>query len=204
MNLPNKLTVARCIMAVIFVGIMSYKHVLAYSLAYLLFIAAMLTDYYDGKIARAYNLVTNFGKLFDPVADKVLMAAALIMLMTIPDLRIPGWTIVAIFSREFLVLGARSLAAAQGTVIAANEYGKAKTIFQMIYVLVFLFLAIVLELLEAWQGLANWLPGGPAIYQTVIGLASRYTMVAVALYTVYSGLQFARMNWESLHLDGAT
>ncbi len=204
MNLPNKLTVARCIMAVVFVGIMSYKHVLAYALAYLLFIAAMLTDYYDGKIARARNLVTNFGKLFDPVADKVLMAAALIMLMTIPELRIPGWTIVAIFSREFLVMGARSLAAAEGTVIAANEYGKAKTIVQMIYVLVFLFFAMVLELLEAWQGLAAWLPGGPGIYKTVIGLASRYTMVAVALYTVYSGLQFARLNWKSLHLDGAT
>lgn len=204
MNLPNKLTIARCIMAVIFVGIMSYKHVFSYSAAYVLFIAAMLTDYYDGKIARERNLVTTFGKLFDPVADKVLMAAALIMLMTIPELRIPGWAIVAIFSREFLVMGARSLAASEGTVIAANEYGKAKTVLQMVYVLVFLFFAIFLELLEAWQGLAAALPGKPEAYRAAIGLTSRYTMVLIALYTVYSGLQFAWQNWKTLHLNGAT
>ena len=142
MNLPNKLTVARCFMALIFVGLMSFENAFCYLAAYFLFVAAAITDYYDGKIARERNLVTNFGKLLDPVADKVLMVAALIMLMTIPDLRIPGWTIVLILGREFLVTGARSLAAAEGAVIAANKWGKTKTVLQMVYVSAFLLVAL--------------------------------------------------------------
>ncbi len=203
MNLPNKLTLARCIMALIFVGILSFRNVFGYCAAYVLFVAAALTDYYDGKIARERNLITNFGKLFDPVADKVLMTAALIMLMTITDLRIPGWTIVAIFSREFLVTGARTLAAAEGMVIAADRWGKAKTVIQMVYVLTFLFLAILLELVDTYAGLGALLPGGVEIYRQGIGWASRGAIVLVALFTVYSGAQFARANWRSLGLDGA-
>lgn len=168
----------------------------------MLFIAAALTDYYDGKIARERNLITNFGKLFDPVADKVLMAAALIMLMTLPDLRIPGWTIVAIFAREFLVTGARTLAAAEGMVIAADRWGKAKTVMQMIYVLTFLFFAILLEMLDTYTGLGKLVPGGTELYRHAVGLASRGAIVLVALYTVYSGVQFARTNWKNLGLDG--
>lgn len=203
MNLPNKLTLARCIMALAIVGIMSFKNVFGYCLAYALFIAAALTDYYDGKIARERNLITNFGKLFDPVADKVLMSAALIMLMTIPDLRIPGWTIVAIFAREFLVTGARTLAAAEGTVIAADHWGKTKTVVQMVYVLTFLFFAILIELVDTYGSLAALLPGGPGIYRLYIGYASRTGIILVALYTVYSGAQFARTNWKNLNLGGA-
>lgn len=202
MNLPNKLTLARCIMALVFVAIMSFRNVFGYCAAYLLFIAAALTDYYDGKIARERNLITNFGKLFDPVADKVLMAAALIMLMTLPDLRIPGWTIVAIFAREFLVTGARTLAAAEGMVIAADRWGKAKTVMQMIYVLTFLFFAILLEMLDTYTGLGKLVPGGTELYRHAVGLASRGAIVLVALYTVYSGVQFARTNWKNLGLDG--
>ena len=126
MNLPNQLTVARFIMALVFVVLMSFHHVVAQSLGYLLFIAATITDFYDGKIARDRNLVTNFGKLLDPVADKVLVVAAFIMLMKNPYLSVPGWTVVAILAREFLITGARSLAASEGVVIAANKWGKTK------------------------------------------------------------------------------
>ena len=140
MNLPNKLTIARCLMAALFVAVMSVPNLYCYIIAYALFCAASLTDYYDGKIARERGLITNFGKLFDPVADKVLMLAAYIMLMGVPGLRIPEWCIVAIFAREFLVMGARALAASDGLVIAANQYGKIKTTLQIIYVLIFLFL----------------------------------------------------------------
>lgn len=125
-------------MAMIFVILMSFPHVCTFATAYVLFVVACFTDYFDGKIARKRDLVTNFGKLMDPLADKILMLAGFVMLLTLPELRIPAWTIVAIFAREFLVTGARSLAAAEGSVIAANNWGKAKTIVQMGYVGFFL------------------------------------------------------------------
>jgi CDP-diacylglycerol--glycerol-3-phosphate 3-phosphatidyltransferase len=120
MNLPNKLTIARCIMTVFFVGLMSFENFYCYFAAYLVFTVAAITDYYDGKIARERGLVTNFGKLLDPVADKVLLTSAFIMLMKVPELKVPGWAVVVILAREFLVTGARALAAADGEVIAAN------------------------------------------------------------------------------------
>lgn len=195
MNLPNRLTLARMIMAPVFVALMSFHAILTYALAYGVFTAAIITDYYDGKIARERNLVTNFGKLWDPVADKVIMAAAFVMLMQVPELRIPGWTVVAILGREFAVTGARSFAASDGLVIGANEWGKAKTVVQMVYVMVFLFLAIVGQVMVrlaphfAHEYFLPYLKGG-----SLIGI------VAVALFTLYTGIQFARINRRSLGL----
>ena len=142
MNLPNQLTIARCFMAVVFVGLMSFQNFFSYTLAYVVFIVAAITDYYDGKIARERGLVTNFGKLLDPVADKVLLTSAFIMMMKMPELRVPGWAIVVILAREFLVTGARSLAAAEGEVIAASATGKTKTVLQLVYVFTILFFAL--------------------------------------------------------------
>lgn len=191
-------------MALVFVGLMSFESVVTYVLAYITFILASITDYYDGKIARQYNLITNFGKLIDPVADKVLMVAAFIMMMKIPALCIPGWTIVVILAREFLVTGARSLAATGGAVIAASRWGKAKTIVQMVYVFAFLFLAIFLLVLQQYSGLGALLPGGAALYVQGIGLASAVSITLVALYTVLSGVEFAWTNWKALRLDQPT
>ncbi len=204
MNLPNQLTIARCVMAIIFVGILSFDNTVCYLAAYALFTAAVITDYYDGKIARSRNLITNFGKLFDPVADKVLMMAAFVMLMTIPELRIPGWTVVVIFAREFLVMGARTLAAADGTVIAANQYGKSKTALQMTYVFVFFSLVILFRLAEHFPAVQAWVPGGLDLYRPYLGWTSRVAIVLIAAYTVYSGIQFARINWHNLRLSGAS
>ena len=201
MNLPNKLTVARCILAGIFVALMSFPSVAAYVLAYLVFTAAAITDHYDGKIARERNLITNFGKLLDPVADKVLVIAAFIMLMKIEGLWIPGWTIVVILAREFLVTGARSLAAADGEVIAANASGKTKTVLQMVYVFTFLLFAVLLQVRHEFPGVDAYLPGGPEPYLSGLAYGSLGGMVLVALYTVYSGLHFARVNWKILKLD---
>lgn len=195
MNLPNKLTLARCVMAVIFVGLLSFEHSLSYFVGYIVFTAAAITDYYDGKIARERGLVTNFGKLLDPVADKVLMLAAFLMMIKIPALFIPAWTIVAILAREFLVTGARALAATEGQVIAAAAHGKIKTVLQMVYVFVFLFFAFFLQTLNDYPGLAQYVPGPVQAYQLGIGWASFVAIMLVAGYTVYSGVQFARENW---------
>lgn len=201
MNLPNKLTVARCIMTAFFVGLWSFENVFCYLLGYLIFVAAAITDYYDGKIARERGLVTNFGKLLDPVADKVLVVAAFVMLLGIPEMNVPSWSIVLILAREFLVTGARSLAAAQGAVIAAINSGKVKTTLQMIYVCTFLLLAAVLQGLADYPELVARVPGDLKLHTALIGQASQWTIILVALYTVYSGVQFARVNWKQLGLD---
>jgi CDP-diacylglycerol--glycerol-3-phosphate 3-phosphatidyltransferase len=201
MNLPNKLTVARCILTAFFVLLLSFENVFTYAAGYVVFVAAAITDYYDGKIARERNLVTNFGKLLDPVADKVLVVAAFVMLLGIPVMQVPPWSIVLILAREFLVTGARSLAAAQGTVIAANKSGKIKTTFQMIYVCTFLFLAVVLQGLVDYPAVAEAIPGDLALYTVIIGWASMISIILVALYTVYSGVHFAWINWKLLGLD---
>ncbi|MBI2431583.1 MAG: CDP-diacylglycerol--glycerol-3-phosphate 3-phosphatidyltransferase [Candidatus Hydrogenedentes bacterium] len=160
-----------------------------------------VTDYYDGKIARERGLVTNFGKLLDPVADKVLITSAFIMMMKVPELMIPGWTIVVILAREFLVTGARALAAAEGEVIAANVSGKTKTVFQLVYVFTFLFFAMAFRFLDLFPRIWDYAPGGRESYVTVIGYMSLVAMVLVALYTVYSGIHFAQVNWKTLKLD---
>ena len=204
MNLPNKLTVARCILTAFFVAFLSFQDVYSYALGYIVFVSAAITDYYDGKIARERNLVTNFGKLLDPVADKVLMVSAFIMLLGIPSMRVPAWSVVMILAREFLVTGARSLGAAQGVVIPANKWGKMKTILQMVYACTFLFLVVVLQGLEQYPHLGDSIPGGIALYISGIGIASRWAIILVAIYTVYSGIQFARVNWKSLGLDAVS
>lgn len=198
MNLPNQLTLARLIMVPLFVILMSVHHEWTYLGAYLVFTAATVTDYLDGHIARSRGLITNFGKLMDPVADKVLLAAAFVMLMNAPGLNIPGWTIVAILAREFLVTGARLLAASEGAVIAANNWGKSKTVVQMVYIFTFLFLLIAGLLLE------RWLPEHFELYANILDWASLIGILFVALFTVYSGVQFARSNWRALELGSQT
>jgi len=194
MNLPNRLTVARFAMALVFVALMTVPSLVCHVVAYVVFAAASITDYYDGRIARDRNLVTNFGKLLDPVADKVLVVAAFIMLMQDPYLFIPGWAVVVIITREFLVTGARSLAASDGVVIAANRWGKRKAVIQMVYVFTFLFGAIVARGLDRLS-----VDAGTA--KEVLRTASLWAIVFVAAYTVYSGVQFARVNKAALNIE---
>lgn len=137
MNLPNKLTMGRILAIPVFIVVflMGYNYAAA-----VIFILAALTDMLDGHIARKYNLVTNFGKLMDPLADKLLVMSALLCLVQVGD--VAGWMVIMILGREFIITGMRQVAAAQGIVIAAGTTGKIKTITQMI--------AIPLLLLENW------------------------------------------------------
>lgn len=140
MNLPNKLTIFRVILILPFVVLLLGGHAgwgwlaggMADYLALAIFIIASLTDLLDGKIARKYNLITNFGKFMDPMADKLLVCAALICLVELG--RIPSWVVIIIISREFIISGFRLIAADNGRVLAASYWGKFKTTFQMIMV----------------------------------------------------------------------
>ena len=140
MNLPNKLTVLRICMIPFFVAALLYEGGASQNmriLADVLFIAASLTDLLDGKIARKYNLVTNFGKFMDPLADNLLVCSALICLIELGQL--PAWVVIIIISREFIISGFRLVAADNGIVIAASYWGKFKTVFQMTAVILLIF-----------------------------------------------------------------
>mgnify|MGYP000241585719 FL=1 len=135
MNLPNKLTMARVIMIPFFVFFLLWQNGENRTfrmIALALFIIASLTDLLDGKIARKYNLVTNFGKFMDPLADKLLVCSALICLIELNAL--PAWMVIVIISREFIISGFRLIASDNGVVIAASYWGKFKTTFQMVSV----------------------------------------------------------------------
>ena len=150
MNTPNKLTVARMIMVpflVIFLltgwGGESNRYI---SLA--LFAAASITDWFDGHLARKYNLITNFGKFMDPLADKLLVCSAMICMIELN--RLPAWVVIIIIAREFIISGFRLIAAENGVVIAANYWGKFKTVSQMIMIILLIldfggFFAILTE-----------------------------------------------------------
>ena len=132
MNLPNKLTIIRVCLIPFFVAALLFDHGNNYTMrivANVLFIVASLTDLFDGKIARKYNLVTNFGKFMDPLADKLLVCSALICLIELGQL--PAWVVIIIISREFIISGFRLVAADNGVVIAASYWGKFKTTFQL-------------------------------------------------------------------------
>lgn len=138
MNLPNKLTTLRVCLVPVFVLFSLAEIVPGYDkyLAVAIFIVASLTDFLDGMIARKYNLVTNFGKFMDPLADKLLVCAALICLVS--QSLLPAWMTIVIISREFIISGFRLVASDNGVVIAASYWGKFKTTFQMLMIIVLL------------------------------------------------------------------
>ena len=143
MNLPNKLTIIRVILIVPFVLLLLGGHagwafmepIAPYAdyIACAIFVIASLTDLLDGKIARKYNLVTNFGKFMDPLADKLLVCAAMICLVDMG--RLASWIVIIIISREFIISGFLTIAADNGVVIAASYWGKFKTVFQMVMII---------------------------------------------------------------------
>ncbi|MGN0334905.1 MAG: CDP-diacylglycerol--glycerol-3-phosphate 3-phosphatidyltransferase [Lachnospiraceae bacterium] len=136
MNLPNKLTVLRVCMIPFFVAFMLMDIIPGADkyIAVSIFIAASMTDWLDGYLARKNNLVTNFGKFMDPLADKLLVSAAMICLVEMG--RLPAWIVIIIISREFIISGFRLIASDNGVVIAASYWGKFKTVSQMLMIIV--------------------------------------------------------------------
>ena len=168
MNLPNKLTIARMCMVPLFMIALMMNTDVSRIVATVIFALASLTDMLDGQIARKYNMVTNFGKLMDPLADKVLTAAAMICLVELGDLA--AWIAVLIIFREYLITGLRSVAASENIVVAANIWGKVKTVCQMF--------ALMLLMLK---------PQVMALCGVNIGL---WLMYVAVILTVYSGLDY--------------
>ena len=168
MNIPNQLTMGRIIMIPIFIVV----YMLGYNYwAAAIFIVAAATDALDGHLARKWNLISNFGKIMDPLADKLLVMAALVCMVEIGT--VAGWMVIVILGREFLISGFRAVAAAQGIVIAAGTTGKIKTILQMV--------AIPLLLLENWPfALFTSIP----VDQIILWAAVVMTIVSGAEYII--------------------
>lgn len=168
MNLANKLTVIRMILVPIFLIASMFGTIEGNIIALVIFIVASITDKLDGYIARSKNQITNFGKFMDPLADKLLVTSALIVL--VEKGIVPGWVVVIIIAREFIVSGLRTLAASQGVVIAASNWGKLKTATQMV--------GIIMALLSLVYT-ASWL-----------NISTQIVIYVAAVITLISGVDY--------------
>ena len=184
MNWANRLTLSRLGLTILFVIALNSHWQFARTAALVLFVIAGITDYVDGKIARRYAFITDFGKLMDPLVDKIMIAAAFISL--VPLKAIPAWAATIVVARDFLITGLRLMAATKGLVLPAERLGKHKTSWQIITVVFFLLLLAAQELQIAadgagwWRG--AWNDGGAVLVWVTVVL------------TVYSGLAYTWAN----------
>ena len=185
MNWANRLTLSRLGLTILFTMVVNSEWRFAQTAALLLFVVAGVTDFVDGEIARRYQSITGFGKLMDPLMDKIMIAAAFITL--VPLKAIPAWAATIVVARDFLITGLRLLASSKGMVLPAESLGKHKTTWQIVTVVFFLSLLAMKELHYAdgatvWWTRA-WNEGGTALIWITVAL------------TVYSGLGYAWKHW---------
>jgi CDP-diacylglycerol--glycerol-3-phosphate 3-phosphatidyltransferase len=187
MNLPNKITIMRILLAFIFTGCLFAGGLACISAALFLFVTAILSDYFDGWLARKQNEVTDFGRIMDPVADKVLTLSAFIAFVDM-DL-VPAWMVIIIVFRELSVTSLRIKALKNGEVISASVAGKHKTVSQMLSILLILIFMIIREA-GGISTLDFWGPQLENIYRNII----YFTMLITVILTVISGFSYFREN----------
>ena len=198
MNLPNKLTVSRFVLTVLFLWVLFWPWAIPfrYSLALFFFCFAGVTDFLDGRIARARGLITNFGILMDPLADKVMTCSAFIAFVESTHLhadapvKVAAWMVIVIVARELAITGLRLLAASKGVVLSAERFGKHKTISQIVAIIALL----VVDACHEWPAwLQNVFAGWSAMFTTI-------ALWITVILTASSGLIYLWRNRE-LYLD---
>ncbi|MBP1918490.1 CDP-diacylglycerol--glycerol-3-phosphate 3-phosphatidyltransferase [Youngiibacter multivorans] len=190
MNLPNKITVFRMVLVPFFLLLVAIDAItFNITIATVIFIIASITDHIDGHLARKYNLVTDFGKLMDPLADKILVTSALIALVEFGE--VSTWMVVVIIAREFAVSGLRSIAAGDGKVIAASFWGKVKTTTQMIAIIAF-FIKLIGEREEYMMRLFEAVPFLDGFFR-IVPMAAMYLAV---FFTLMSGVDYFVKGWK--------
>lgn len=187
MNLPNKLTVGRIILVPFFVAALLANFPLNNAVALIIFIAASLTDMFDGKIARKNGLVTDFGKFADPLADKILVLAALLCFVQLGICDCVA--VIIVLFREFSVTSIRLIAASKGKVVAANMWGKAKTVSQMIAIIAVIAMQIVLELPEVGPNFIN-----TATFEPIFFVVGEILIWISVVFTIISGVVYIIQN----------
>ncbi|MDH5173630.1 MAG: CDP-diacylglycerol--glycerol-3-phosphate 3-phosphatidyltransferase [Elusimicrobiota bacterium] len=201
MTLANKLTMGRIAVIPFFILFMFIGNIYTRVAALLIFILAALTDVYDGIIARHREEVTNFGKFIDPLADKLIVSAALISFVQLRELSIPAWMVILVISREFIITGLRSVAASRGTIITASLSGKFKTTSQMVVIITILIMLIVNAVLKNYwhttplelQALLGW----KKVLGYILGRAPYWLMLVVTILTMISGFNYI---FENKHI----
>ena len=191
MNWANRLTLSRLALTVLFVVLLSSSWPYARTAALVIFLIAGITDFIDGEIARRYGVITNFGKLMDPLVDKIMVAAAFISL--VPLKAVPAWAATTVVARDFLITGLRLMASSKGRILPAESLGKQKTSWQIVTIVFFLALLSIAELYHAnetsiWWRRA-WSEAGPVLIWITVVL------------TIYSGLGYAWRNRDVLAPD---
>lgn len=193
MNLPNKLTLLRVFLIPFYLLFMYWELPFHFMIALVIFAAASITDALDGKIARKHNLVTNFGKFLDPLADKVLVIAALAVFVDISEINMSAIPLIIISAREFMVSGLRLLAANSGIVVAAGIWGKLKTAFTMVAIVASLF----------WLSLCYDFDFGIAcgIRDAVDNIVIPVLIWISTLLTIISGAIYLKGYWHLIDSD---
>ena len=186
MNMPNRLTVLRILLSFVFMFLLFCPGLLCKILALLVFLLASVTDFYDGYIARKYNLITDLGKILDPIADKILVLAAFLAFVEMGI--VPGWMVVIIIFRELLITGIRFSAVNKGKILAAGKAGKHKTVSQMVAIGIILAYLILKEGSRTITG--QWPAVAECYAQTIINVF----MVITIFLTVWSGLTYVQQN----------
>ena len=181
MNLPNTLTLSRLVLAFVLVPLLLIDIPYLKTAALVVFVIGGITDYLDGYLARNVYGVTSFGKLMDPVTDKVMVCAAFVSFVQLN--LVHAFVAVVIIAREFMVTGLRLLALEQGTVISAGKWGKHKTVWQIVAIII-----ILLGLAIQHDVLGRLDPGKMPNFEHVFGITAHAVSIAVALITVASGL----------------
>jgi len=187
-TIPNQLTIVRLFLTVLFVAARESSMMWGATVAAIAFALAVLSDYLDGVLARRLQCETDFGRLMDPLADKVLIAAALVLLAWSHD--IPAWAAIILISRDFLITGLRQLALSHGTILAADPAGKTKTASQMMMIGFFL----LRDAIGEGMGLATW--------PTWIITTGQVLIAASVILSIYSGWRYASANWHIVIRSG--
>lgn len=191
MNWANRLTLSRLALTILFVLALNSSWSYARTCALVLFLVAGVTDFVDGEIARRYEWVTNFGKLMDPLVDKIMIAAAFISL--VPLRAVPAWAATTVVARDFLITGLRMMASAKGQILPAERLGKQKTSWQVVTVIFFLALLSLSELHYIDESSTWWFGAWHEAGRVLV-------WITVAL-TVYSGIGYAWRHRELISLD---
>lgn len=182
MNLPNKLTVGRFVLTAIFLVVFFARVPYADTIALVIFVAASITDYFDGELARKHNLITNFGILMDPLADKILVCSAFIAFVG-RDL-MPAWAVVIVVARELAITGLRMLAASKNKVLAAEKYGKHKTVSQIVAI-------ISILVVESYPEWGRW------ALSVFYGWSGPFATAAMYLSVLLTGTSGALYLWRN-------
>lgn len=191
MTIPNQLTILRLALTALFVAARESGIAWGSTVAAVAFALAVVSDYLDGVLARRMKCETDFGRLMDPLADKVLVAAALVCLAWSHD--IPAWAAIVLISRDFLITGLRQLALSNGTVLAADPAGKTKTASQMSMIAFFL-------LRDAFGEFA----GASAPWSAWVVITGNILVAASVVLSIYSGWRYARAHWHVVVRSGAS